>query len=251
MVLVAEDANAKLGPDIINGDPHLISDNGKLLSEMIKRQNLTIINSSEKCYGGPITRTRIANGKKEESCIDFILASAELDQHLSEAIIDCDQLYSMTKYTTTKGNVSVKRSDHYSIIAKFELTWKNRERKRLEIFKLRDMEGLRSFHERTDDCSKLRNCFQENLSLEDACNRWYKIIDSKLHQCFQKIRITDTPPKKTLDFEIYQALLEIKMVKEKWKTASAMQKPVLEMEQERCEQFAALLQGNKCKNILA
>ena len=49
--------------------------------------------------------------------------------------------------------------------------------------------------------------------------------------------------KKTLDFEIYQALLEIKMVKEKWKTASAMQKPVLEMEQERCEQFAALLQG--------
>ena len=42
MVLVAEDANAKLGPDIINGDPHLISDNGKLLSEMIKRDKTSL-----------------------------------------------------------------------------------------------------------------------------------------------------------------------------------------------------------------
>ena len=38
MVLIAEDANAKLGPDFIEGDPHPISENGKLQAGMIERQ---------------------------------------------------------------------------------------------------------------------------------------------------------------------------------------------------------------------
>ena len=54
MVLVAEDANAKLGSTVIPLDQHPMSDNGKLLDSMIKRQELLIINKSEKCYGGPI-----------------------------------------------------------------------------------------------------------------------------------------------------------------------------------------------------
>ena len=40
MVLVAEDSNAKLGPDVIPGDPNIMSENGKLLLGMISRQAL-------------------------------------------------------------------------------------------------------------------------------------------------------------------------------------------------------------------
>ena len=40
MVLLAEDANAKLGKEWIKNDPHGMSDNGKLLAGMISRQNL-------------------------------------------------------------------------------------------------------------------------------------------------------------------------------------------------------------------
>ena len=121
MIIVAEDANAKLGPNLIPHDPHQISENGKLLAGMIDRQSLSIINASEKCRGGPITRRRIAKGKLEESCIDYILTSQDLDKQLIEAMIDSKQLYTLTKFTSTKGICNIKKSDHFSLIATFNI----------------------------------------------------------------------------------------------------------------------------------
>ena len=92
MVIVAEDANAKLGPSIIKNDPHPMSENGKLLAATIKRQDLKIINISDKCTGGPITRKRMVQGVIEESCIDFIFTSPELETQLERAFIDKNQL---------------------------------------------------------------------------------------------------------------------------------------------------------------
>ena len=92
---------------------------------------------------------------------------------------------------------------------------------------------------------------QEETNLEVACNKWYKTIDSILHQCFKKIRITSVPPKRTLDFDIYQALLEVKKIKEMITIAGDMQKPVLRCELNRCELKAAELQGNRVKQILS
>ena len=43
MVIIAEDANAKLGPAILKDDIHPISENGKLLAAMINRQRLSLI----------------------------------------------------------------------------------------------------------------------------------------------------------------------------------------------------------------
>ena len=184
MVLVAEDANAKLGPGIIPGDPHPMSANGKLLEGMIQRQGLKIINISNKCTGGPITRQRIVDGKLEQSCIDFLLASEDLETHIVNAIIDSDQLYTLTKYTTTKGNPSVKRSDHYSIIAKFGIEVAEKRKKREEIFKLRDREGLDKFLVKTTTSKKLIQA-SNYPDLEKACDRWYKEVNKVMHQCFK------------------------------------------------------------------
>ena len=43
-VIIELDANAKLGKDVIKGDPHKMSENGKLLMEIIHRQNLFVVN---------------------------------------------------------------------------------------------------------------------------------------------------------------------------------------------------------------
>ena len=51
LVLVQMDANSKLGPKIIKGDPHTQSDNGKILAEIIVRNEMCVINSSQKCKG--------------------------------------------------------------------------------------------------------------------------------------------------------------------------------------------------------
>ena len=123
MVLIAEDTNAKVGPNVIPNDPNLQSENGKLLEGMIRRQDLAIVNTSNKCKGGPITRCRTVDGKIEKSCIAFILISRNLEHWFSDAIIDSSRAYILTKYNTTKGIPSVKHSDHYTLIANFQMEW--------------------------------------------------------------------------------------------------------------------------------
>ena len=45
------DCNAKLGKSIIKGDPHDMTNNGRLLWDIIQRRDCTVVNSTEKCRG--------------------------------------------------------------------------------------------------------------------------------------------------------------------------------------------------------
>ena len=102
MVLIQCDANAKLGNDIINQDPHQISENGRILKSLIDRENLTLLNTSHLCQGA-ITRNRIAKENIEKSIIDYIIASENFSDCLEQMLIDEDRNFSLTKYATTKG----------------------------------------------------------------------------------------------------------------------------------------------------
>ena len=227
-----------------------MSENGKLLDGMIKRQRLTIVNKSDKCVGGPITRKRFVNRKIEESCIDFVLASEALGNTLVGATIDKPQVFALTKYSSTKGNPSVKRSDHYSIIATFDIKEKSPVTSREETFKLRDEDGLQRFHQMTDKNPSLRQCFQKNESLEESCDRWYKQIDKIMHQCFKKVRLNGKPPKKTIDYDIFKGMQELKMLKESKEVSSDMLKPILDIEISNQENLISSMQGDKCKKII-
>jgi hypothetical protein len=244
-VLIVEDSNAKLGSEWIKDDPHPISENGKLLANMIERQELSIINNV--CKGGPITRKRLVEGKEEASCIDFILTSQDLAKNLSQAFIDKEQLFSLMKLSTTKGIPSVKRSDHYSMVAEFDIHWDELKPERKEIFKLRDEDGLNRLRELTTNNSSLEKCMYTNTSLNEVCTRWYKEFDKLLHQCFRKIRITSTPPKNTIDFQIHQYLLDIQQLKTLISTASPLCVPVLNTEIRSVEKKVAKLHGDQCK----
>ena len=48
-IIIEVDANSKLGPDLIPGNKHQQSDNGRILTGVIKRQNLIIGNSLKQC----------------------------------------------------------------------------------------------------------------------------------------------------------------------------------------------------------
>ena len=249
-VIIAEDANAKLGSDVIPGAPNQMSENGKLLHAMIQRQQLSIINNSDKCIGGPVTRCRETKNGLESACIDYVLTSPDISEHLEKALVDSKQLYSLTKYTSTKGNPSIKRSDHFTFVVSFNLQWEKTKPVRQEFFKLRDNEGLLKFNRKTEICPKLINCIQESDNLESACNSWYKEIDRLLHQCFKKVRVSSNPPKNTVDFEISQYLTEIKMLKEQISSCHTIYKAVLSTELNRKEKELAELQGIRCKKII-
>ena len=249
-IILAEDSNAKLGREWIPDDPHHISENGQLLNNMILRQNLALMNTSPKCTGGPITRKRVVNNKEEVSCIDFVLMSQDLFEHMVDAIIDNNQLYSLTKYTTTKGMTSVKRSDHYTLIANFAISWKTKTIPRQEVFKLRDAGGLQKFAKLTANASSLKKCFTQDMSLVDACDKWYKEFDKLIHQCFSKIRITEAPPKNTIDYQVHKLLNDVKHLKKLIPISSQMCKPLLMYEIITHEKLIAEIHGENCKKAI-
>ena len=62
-LIIQLDAHAKVGSPVLESDPNDQSNNGKLLMEMIKRQNLFLLNASDLCQG-KITRHRITKMEK-------------------------------------------------------------------------------------------------------------------------------------------------------------------------------------------
>ena len=72
LTCIQMDSNAKLGPDFIKGDPHNMSGNGQLLSDVIISNNLIVCNGTPKCEG-LITRERQTVDRLEQSIIDFLI----------------------------------------------------------------------------------------------------------------------------------------------------------------------------------
>ena len=80
-ILMELDANAKIGWQCYDKDPHLQSQNGKILVDLVERNNLIICNVTSKCQG-TITRKRKTKSGLEESILDFMILSDELYQYL-------------------------------------------------------------------------------------------------------------------------------------------------------------------------
>ena len=187
----------------------------------------------------------------EESCIDYLITSQDLEELLVEAFIDDKQVYTLTKFTSTKGTADVKKTDHFSLVATFSLKHEVKKRKKEETFKLRDEDGLNKFHVMTSVCPRLKNIFRTNLKIDDLCDKWYREVEKILHQCFQKIKITEVPPKKTLEYAVLKALQDLKAMKELRIEASEMCKPMLLLEIAKQEEKVASLQGQKISRMLS
>ena len=87
-LVIQMDANSKLGPDWITGDPHNQTQNGQILAGILERHNLVVVNSlTEKC-SGLITRRRVTINRIEESIIDFVIVSDDLKEHVDSPTID-------------------------------------------------------------------------------------------------------------------------------------------------------------------
>ena len=71
-ILLQMDANAKLGCEVIKNDPNQMSENGMLLYNILKRQNLSCLNAHRLCEGS-ITRHRKTIFGDEKAILDYII----------------------------------------------------------------------------------------------------------------------------------------------------------------------------------
>ena len=189
-IMIQLDANAKVGNMVIPGDPHVISENGKLLLDMIHRENLFIQNISPMCIG-LITRQRITNISEEKSILDYLITCDMLNGYLEKMLIDDDQIFSLTKYASMKGKQKSVKSDHNIMVASFNIQFQNMNLKkpRQELFNLKNKECQEIFTEVSENNFKLRKCFKSDQSFPLKCDVFLKSVQGMLHQCFRKVRV--------------------------------------------------------------
>ena len=113
-VLIVGDFNCKVGT-IVAGNTEEISKGGKLLKELIKNQNLRLLNTSKKCNG---LWTRVEGEKK--SVLDYMIVEAENEELVKGMWIDNEREYT-PKHLVEGRNVY---TDHNTMI--LEMNWNMR-----------------------------------------------------------------------------------------------------------------------------
>ena len=188
-VLIELDANAKLGPSVIRGDPNEMSENGEIMFNIVKRNNLTLANATAKC-SGTITRHRITKEKEEKSVLDYIIFCEILEPYFHEMIIDEPQNHILTKYVNTKGAIKHIKSDHNILFANFILQYQRGETKiKREFFNFKQVEDQEKFFRFTSNSNKFISCFENSGTFEKKSQKFFKTLDDAFHACFKKIRI--------------------------------------------------------------
>ena len=102
------DSNSWLGCKMIKYDPHVQNQNGKLFETFLKNNsNMQLLNIEDFCEG-QITRSRMVNGKNEQSIIDFILVCDKLLSYANYMYIDEKRKYSLANFCQKKKGRTAK-----------------------------------------------------------------------------------------------------------------------------------------------
>ena len=192
-IIIQMDANAKLGPENIEGDPKPISENGKVLFAIMERHGMIVLNSlKEKCKG-VITREKTTCNGTEKSVIDFVIVSSDLVKHVKRIHIDEEREHVLTKIMKDiKKDNDIKESDHNVIETVLNIPWKSNESvKVVETYNYKDFELLKTFKDNTTKTTDLSKIFDTNKNPEVKANKFMKRLNGFIKNTFKKIKITN------------------------------------------------------------
>ena len=186
-IVIEADFNSKLGREHIPNDPHTQDRNGKLLSELIQRNNLTVANGLMICEG-TITRERVTTLRTEESAISFVIVSDDLVDKVESVVIDEKRDNVLTRISKTRNGTETKESDHNVIRTVIKLPWnKNKATKAEAVFNLKNKECQKVFKDETSNNTRLSRVFDEEDDLDRATELFMKKINKLIYKCFNKI----------------------------------------------------------------
>ena len=194
LVCVECDANSKLGKQFIKGDPHEISQNGKLLLDLVTRQNLIVVNSTEKCFG-TITRMKKTTRGTEQSVIDYFIVCEELFESVEKMQIDEERKFTLSRFYKTKNKTSVIESDHNILTLYLRLKWNPKNKmERKEIYNLRNSECQEIFRHNTTNNHRFIEVLKHR-PVDVGGSKWLKELKHQISKSFKKIRFSSKCPK--------------------------------------------------------
>jgi hypothetical protein len=143
-ICIQMDANSKFGKDVIQNDPNEnMSENGKILFDLIKCEDLVLVNSTNKCYG-TVTRYRKTVKRTERAAIDFFILCRRLYEMLVKMTIDKERNMVMKKFSMKNGEKKITESDHNLMWCEFRLQWSTFIKKdRMVAFKFKDLRATK------------------------------------------------------------------------------------------------------------
>ena len=224
------DFNAKLGMEVLKGDPNAMSENGKLMWDIVQRHECTVVNTTELCKG-TITRSRMKKEIKEESVLDYVIINARIQPFLQQMEIDEAKTKALARFQKGKAVTS----DHNTLTCTFNIPVNKKQPQRIEVYRLRNEEELLQYRERTTHCDKFTRCFTKDGDIVEEGKKWMKEIDKTIKSCFKKIRIR--PNHKGKQSDIQKKLEERKnILKQLSSTNSMREKHKLEDEINKIEE---------------
>ena len=66
------------------------------------------------------------------------------------------------------------------------------------------------FTKETEECSKLVDCFENELPLEVQSRNWLKLFNNILYKCFRKVRVVNNSKKKAGNEKLLHERIELK-----------------------------------------
>ena len=210
-IILQMDANSKLGPGIIDMDPHGQSQNGRVLAGIIERHRLIVVNSlKDKCLG-LITRRRVTQESIEESIIDFVITSDDLEDNIESMLVDEEKKHAITGYIKTKRGSKTVESDHNPIVSKFNFKWrKSIQKRKIEMFNLKNTECQKKFKELTSDTNFLSSVFDNDNDINSVTKKFLKRLTGVLHKSFRKVKICEKTNKALEDLFKKRTVLRTK-----------------------------------------
>ena len=199
-MLLVLDANVHVGSSGIRGYHDKQDWGGKALLELIKEEDLELVNNSEVCRG-VVTRVDPRNGTK--STIDLAICNKFMLDKIKEMEIDEEGLIKPTKYTKTK----VTTTDHNTIMIKL-IVEKLPLQKQSMLLNTKHKEGRELF---IQNVGAADNFFQRSMvDVDDEYNRFQVWWDSCLESSFPRVSTN-----KRLKMGICDEVKEL-MEKERW-----------------------------------
>ena len=196
------DGNLWAGNKIIPNDPRPQNSNGKLFEQFLyKHPHLTVVNSLDLCEG-LITRSRLRDGRKEESILDFFVVCHYVLPHLTRMVIDVEKKYVLTNFEQVRKGGKAADTDHATEYIDLDLKVITSKPERKEIWNLKNKESQDIFKVQTSKTKEFSSCFKTKLPLIKQIENWKKLLNSQIDTAFRKVRITKKKNIKPLSSEI-------------------------------------------------
>ena len=194
-LVIQLDANAHLGSNIIKGDPNKMNSNGIMFNDFLKRNPaITVVNSLKLCEG-LITRRRETTRGIEESVLDFFIVNEKMVQYLTKMRVDEEEQYVLTNFVQKNKNKGVKKSDHRTLILDLNIQFTKIKPDLKEVFNFKSEYCQNKFKTITEQETKLVECLNSDIALEEKAKIWQKTLESVFHKSFTKIRVKNSKKK--------------------------------------------------------